>query len=264
MTMGTAATMMAIAEAMGLTLPGASSIPAADADHPRMCDAVRAAHRRDGVGGPDARARSSTRLRSRTPSRCTWRWAARPTPSSMSWRWRGAPASRCRSSEFDQISRTVPVIANMRPSGELPDGGLLLRRRPARADEGAARQLLDRTCLTVTGKTLAENIARAEVHQRDVIRPLDKADLRRRARPPCCAATSPRAARHEAVGRRDAPAQASRPGARVRRLQPHGERDRARRSRRHARSRAGAARTPGRRADPACPSGACCRSRASW
>ena len=37
MVMGTAATMMAIAEALGLTLPGASSIPAADAGHPRMC-----------------------------------------------------------------------------------------------------------------------------------------------------------------------------------------------------------------------------------
>jgi dihydroxyacid dehydratase/phosphogluconate dehydratase len=36
MTMGTAATMMGIAEAMGLTLPGASSIPAADANHVRM------------------------------------------------------------------------------------------------------------------------------------------------------------------------------------------------------------------------------------
>ena len=37
MVMGTAATMMAIAEAMGLALPGASSIPAADSSHPRMC-----------------------------------------------------------------------------------------------------------------------------------------------------------------------------------------------------------------------------------
>ena len=37
MVMGTAATMMAIAEALGLTLPGASSIPAADSSHPRMC-----------------------------------------------------------------------------------------------------------------------------------------------------------------------------------------------------------------------------------
>src|SRR5690606_35150880 len=36
MTMGTAATMMGIAEAIGMTLPGASSIPAADAGHPRM------------------------------------------------------------------------------------------------------------------------------------------------------------------------------------------------------------------------------------
>src|SRR6202041_741330 len=39
MVMGTAATMMAIAEALGLTLPGASSIPAPDANHPRMCTA---------------------------------------------------------------------------------------------------------------------------------------------------------------------------------------------------------------------------------
>ena len=36
MVMGTAATMMAIAEALGLSLPGASSIPAADSAHPRM------------------------------------------------------------------------------------------------------------------------------------------------------------------------------------------------------------------------------------
>ena len=40
MVMGTAATMMAIAEALGLALPGASSIPAADANHPRMCAAA--------------------------------------------------------------------------------------------------------------------------------------------------------------------------------------------------------------------------------
>src|SRR6266567_583591 len=36
MTMGTASTMTAIAETLGLTLPGASSIPAVDANHPRM------------------------------------------------------------------------------------------------------------------------------------------------------------------------------------------------------------------------------------
>ena len=37
MTMGTAATMMSLAEALGMSLPGASSIPAVDASHQRMC-----------------------------------------------------------------------------------------------------------------------------------------------------------------------------------------------------------------------------------
>src|SRR5246127_5024352 len=40
MVMGTAATMMAITEALGLALPGASSIPAPDSHHPRMCGAA--------------------------------------------------------------------------------------------------------------------------------------------------------------------------------------------------------------------------------
>ena len=39
MTMGTASTMTAIAESLGLTLPGASSIPAADSNHIRMATA---------------------------------------------------------------------------------------------------------------------------------------------------------------------------------------------------------------------------------
>ena len=38
-TMGTASTMTSIVDAMGLTLPGASSIPAADSGHPRMASA---------------------------------------------------------------------------------------------------------------------------------------------------------------------------------------------------------------------------------
>src|SRR3954466_13198934 len=40
MTMGTASTMTAAAEALGVCLPGASSIPAADSAHPRMCVAA--------------------------------------------------------------------------------------------------------------------------------------------------------------------------------------------------------------------------------
>ena len=35
--------------------------------------------------------------------------------------------------DFDVIARRVPVLANIRPGGRVPDGGLLLRGRPARA-----------------------------------------------------------------------------------------------------------------------------------
>ena len=65
------------------------------------------------------------------------------------------------------------MIANMRPERrDLPDGGLLLCRRPAGADAPAARHL-HRDRITVTGRTLGENIAGAKVYNDDVIRPLD-------------------------------------------------------------------------------------------
>jgi dihydroxyacid dehydratase/phosphogluconate dehydratase len=74
--------------------------------------------------------------------------------------------------DFDRASRAVPVLANIRPSGDrylMEDfyyaGGLpgLMKRI-----EGH----LHRDALTVNGRTLGENIAAAEVHDDDVIRPL--------------------------------------------------------------------------------------------
>ena len=50
MTMGTASTMTSAVEALGVTLPGAASIPAADSRHARDGRAQRAADRRDGLG----------------------------------------------------------------------------------------------------------------------------------------------------------------------------------------------------------------------
>ena len=81
MTMGTASTMTSAVEALGLTLPGAASIPAPDSRHAQMAtltgkrivdmvweDLKPSRH-------PHAPARSTT------PSPRCWRWAARPTPS---------------------------------------------------------------------------------------------------------------------------------------------------------------------------------------
>jgi dihydroxyacid dehydratase/phosphogluconate dehydratase len=73
---------------------------------------------------------------------------------------------------FDELSRKTPLLANIRPSGKylMEDfyyaGGLpaLLR---------ALARHLDLGCLTVTGKTLGENIATAEIYNPDVIRSAD-------------------------------------------------------------------------------------------
>ena len=53
-TMGTASTMATLIDVLGLSLPSASTIPAVDAEHGRMASRCRPAHRRDGVGGPEA------------------------------------------------------------------------------------------------------------------------------------------------------------------------------------------------------------------
>jgi dihydroxy-acid dehydratase len=73
--------------------------------------------------------------------------------------------------KFDEISRTTPVVVNVKPSGEflMEDfcyaGGL-----PAVMKEISSLLKLD--ALTVTGKTVGENIANAMCFNRDVIKPV--------------------------------------------------------------------------------------------
>src|SRR6266851_2998928 len=171
MVMGTAATMMAIAEALGLTLPGASSIPAADSSHPRMC----------GVAGRrivDMVWEDLTPDRILTP-------AAFDNAIKVHMAMGGstnaiihviAMARRAGIAldmqRFDQISREIPVLANVRPSGKylMEDffyaGGL-------RALMLELKDRLNRPPRTVTGKPLAQYIAGAEGYLPDVIHELD-------------------------------------------------------------------------------------------
>ena len=69
MTMGTASTMTSAAEALGMTLPGAASIPARRFAPSRGWPPIRPPHRRDGVGGPEAARlpRHARRSRTRSP-----------------------------------------------------------------------------------------------------------------------------------------------------------------------------------------------------
>ena len=170
MVMGTAATMMAIAEAMGLSLPGASSIPAADSSHPRMCSNVG---RRIVEMVWDDLTPSKILSPAAFDNAIRVHMALGGSTNAIVHviamaRRAGVPLDMDR---FDEISRQVPVIANITPSGKylMEDfyyaGGI-------RALMSELRDLLDLSCLTVTGKTVGENIAGGKVHLPQVIHPL--------------------------------------------------------------------------------------------
>jgi dihydroxy-acid dehydratase len=169
MTMGTAATMMAIAEAMGLTLPGASSIPAADSNHPRM--AIASGRRIVDMVWEDL---TIEKVLDHAAFENAIKVHMAMGGSTNAIIHVVAMAKRAgvqvTLADFDRISRTVPVIANVRPSGKylMEDfyyaGGL-------RALMTELRDRLDLKCMTVTGRTMGENIAGAKVHLPDVIHP---------------------------------------------------------------------------------------------
>ena len=175
MTMGTAATMMGIAEALGLTLPGASSIPAPDSGHPRM--AAACGRRIVEMVWEDLR---PERVLSRASFHNAIAVAMALGCSTnaiihlVAMSRRAGKHCAVGLDDFDAASRRVPVIANIRPSGDrylMEDfyyaGGL-----PALMNRMAVH--LDLGTMTVTGRTLGENIAGAQVYNDDVIRPLDQ------------------------------------------------------------------------------------------
>ncbi len=171
MTMGTASTMTAIADALGITLPGASSIPAVDSGHQRMSSEC-------------GRRIVEMVWENLTPNKIVTEAAVRNAAIV-------AMATGCSTNavvhliamarragvdltldDLDALGRETPLIANVRPSGKdylMEDffyaGGL-------RALMKQLEDRLDTSCLTVTGKTMGENLEGAVVYNDDVIRPL--------------------------------------------------------------------------------------------
>jgi dihydroxy-acid dehydratase len=172
MTMGTAATMMGIAEALGFTLPGASSIPAPDANHVRM--SAECGRRivqmvwEDLTPGKMLSAGSfANGIAVAMAMGCSTNAIIHLVAIS---RRAGLPVTL---DDFDAASRHVGVIANIRPSGDryLMEDFFYAGGLPAMMSVMASK--LDLAALTVNGRTMGENIAGAEVFNADVIRPLD-------------------------------------------------------------------------------------------
>ncbi len=172
MVMGTASTMASVTEALGMAMPGTAATPAPDSRRLRLAEAI-------------GRQIVETIQKNVTPSQIM-------TAKSFDNAIRvlmaiggstnavvhlvamaGRVGIKLPLERFDELSRTTPLIVNVRPSGKFhmedlfEAGGI-----PAVLKE--LRPLLHLDCLTVTGRTLGEEIERAEVKRRDVIYPLDE------------------------------------------------------------------------------------------
>ena len=171
MTMGTASTMTAIAETLGMTLAGASSIPAVDANHSRM--ATKCGRRIVEMVWEDLKPREIL-TRTAFENAITADMAIGGSTNAIIHlvALAGRAGIKLDLKEFDQISARTPMIANLQPSGEylMEDfyyaGGL-------RALLGEIAQLLNLDCRTVEGKTIGDGIQSAEVSNPQVIRSLN-------------------------------------------------------------------------------------------
>jgi dihydroxy-acid dehydratase len=168
MTMGTASTMTSAAEAMGLALSGAASIPAPDSRHAQM--ATLSGKRIVEMVWQDLRARDIVDARA-IDNAVTAVLALGGSTNAVIHliaiaRRADVPLDLER---FDALARRTPVLANIRPSGKylMEDfyyaGGL--RGLLARITD-----LLDTSAETVDGRSLGENLAGAAVYNDDVIR----------------------------------------------------------------------------------------------
>jgi dihydroxy-acid dehydratase len=161
--------MTAIAESIGMTLPGASSIPAADAGHIRM--ASESGRRIVEMVWEDL---TPKKIQSRKAFENAITVAMAMGCSTNAIIHLIAQARRAGQDisldDFETASRKVPVIANVRPSGEkyLMEDFFYAGGLPALMTRIKDHLHLD--AMTVTGKTLGENIANAEVYNDDVIR----------------------------------------------------------------------------------------------
>jgi dihydroxy-acid dehydratase len=167
MTMGTASTMAAAAEALGMTLPGASSIPAADSAHPRM--AVAAGRRIVDMVWEDLRP-GDIMTSAAFENAVTAAMALGGSTNAIIHlvALAGRAGAQLDLDRFDALSRRTPLLANIRPSGQflMEDffyaGGLpaLLAR---------LHDLLNLDAVTVTGLPLGESLREAHVFNDDVI-----------------------------------------------------------------------------------------------
>ncbi|MEZ5647528.1 MAG: L-arabinonate dehydratase [Alphaproteobacteria bacterium] len=175
-TMGTASTMTSIVEAMGMTFPGASSIPAVDSAHSRM--AASCGTRIIDMVWEDLKPTDILTKQAFHNGVVTYMALGGSTNAAVHL---VALARRCSVmlslEDMDQEGRRTPVLANLMPAGKflMEDfhyaGGLraLLLRVTDR---------LHLNCTTINGKSLGDNLQSAACWDDDIIRSVDRPVVR--------------------------------------------------------------------------------------
>ncbi len=179
-TMGTASTMNAMAEALGLSLPGCAAIPAPYRERGQIAyatgkRAVEIVH--EDLKPSDILTRAAF---DNAIVACSAIGGSTNAPIHLNAiaRHIGVPLAV---EDWEKVGYDVPLLVNMQPAGAylgeeyFRAGGL-----PAVLHELLAAKRLNGDALTVNGKTIAENVARAKACNADVIRPYDK-PLKRQA-----------------------------------------------------------------------------------
>jgi dihydroxy-acid dehydratase len=174
MTMGTASTMACMAEALGMQLPGSATWPAVDSRRYEV--AQEAGMRIVGLVEEDLR---PSAIMKRGAFENAVRANAAIGGSTNALVHLLAIAGRLGAEltldDFDRLARPVPTLVDLMPSGQhlMEDfcyaGGL-----PAVLAELAGAGLLDGSQLTVTGRTIGENVAGARCWDRGVIRSVEE------------------------------------------------------------------------------------------
>jgi len=172
MTMGTASTMASAVEALGMTLPGASSMPAADSGHSHLASAT--GRRIVEMVWEDLKPRDIM-TGDAFENAVTVAMALGGSTNAIIHliAMAGRAGVRLDLDHFDALSRRTPFLANLRPSGQflMEDfyyaGGLraLMTRIP---------DLLHQDAITANGRRIADNVEGATVSNEDVIAPRER------------------------------------------------------------------------------------------
>jgi dihydroxy-acid dehydratase len=171
MVMGTASTMAAMAETLGLALPGNAAIPAADSRRLALAEMSgrRAVEMALARGPKPSEILSAAAFDNAIRADMALGGSTNAIVHLVALAGRaGVPLPMRR---FDELSRTTPLLANVRPSGKhLMEDFFYAGGVPAVLRE--LLPMLDGSARSVNGKTLRENVADAPCHDSDIIRPL--------------------------------------------------------------------------------------------